>query len=532
MDKGAILILGGGIMQIPAIETAKKLGWRVILADGDNSAPGVACADTFLHIDLKETEALIEKAKELKNRGLRGVFTAGTDFSTTVASVAESCGLPGIPVKAALNAKDKGRMRECFRQAGIPSPAFTVITGSDVPKLEQDLRFPLVVKPSDNMGARGVRRVDTYEELNASFLDAVQFSGEGKVVVEEYIRGPEFSLDALVYDGSIDICGFADRHIRFFPYFVEMGHTMPTCLPRDRQQEVIDIFKAGIRALGITEGAAKGDIKYTEKGPVVGEIAARLSGGYMSGWTYPYASGYNVTEAALRIAVGERPSGKHSGYPCHSAERAFISIPGIVKEISGLPAADRTFGVKNCFLRTEAGKRAVFPKNNIEKCGNIISQAASREAAVKAAEEGVRSVFIRLEPGNIATENFLFGPDREGWPPPAFVLRKEENISELKIMPLYTPSRRDNRAVLMLPDLDSEDGKDWHGMILRDALERAEEIIGEDMGKLPGALGRIFWAALLRGGLQGAVWVFDTLLEADRVTNDFRRKLEKWSRLL
>mgnify|MGYP002388944453 CR=1 FL=1 len=119
--------------------------------------------------------------------------------------------------------------------------------------------------------------------------------------------GPELSLDAIVWRGRVTVCGVADRIIRFPPFFVEMGHTMWSALPADDRSAVERVFTDGIRALGIDNGAAKGDIKLTSRGPMVGEIAARLSGGYMSGWTFPLASGVEVTRAALRVAAGLEP---------------------------------------------------------------------------------------------------------------------------------------------------------------------------------------------------------------------------------
>jgi len=141
------------------------------------------------------------------------------------------------------------------------------------------------VKPVDNMGGRGCRRADSLAELRAAVEAALAFSRSGRAIIEEFMDGPEFSADALVHRGEITLCGLADRHIRFPPCFVEMGHTMPSGVDSGTAARLLEVFYAGIRALGITNGAAKGDLKLTPKGPMVGEIAARLSGGYMSGWT-------------------------------------------------------------------------------------------------------------------------------------------------------------------------------------------------------------------------------------------------------
>ncbi|TFG65038.1 MAG: ATP-grasp domain-containing protein, partial [Spirochaetales bacterium] len=289
-------------MQIPALTAARKMGLKVYAADVNDKAPGISLAHEFLHVDLRNREEMAEAAAAIaRSGGLHGVFTAGTDFSTTVAWVAEKLGLPGISYETALNATDKARMRGVFSRAGIPSPPFCLVEGTADNLPEADLPpLPVVVKPVDNMGARGIRRIDNRDDLGEAVTAALAFSGSRRCIVEGYIPGPEFSIDSLVYRGRITVCGFADRHIVFPPCFVEMGHTIPSVLDDKTRDRIVEVFTAAALALGIDNGAAKGDVKLSPEGPVIGEIAARLSGGYMSGWTYPYASGVPLTEAALR----------------------------------------------------------------------------------------------------------------------------------------------------------------------------------------------------------------------------------------
>ena len=118
-----LIILGAGTMQGPAISIAKEMGLETVVADGDSGAPYAPLADRFEHIALKDKEGVEALARDLKAGGrLAGIMTAGTDFSATVAWVAERLGLPGIPYETALDASDKGRMRLRFREAGVPSP--------------------------------------------------------------------------------------------------------------------------------------------------------------------------------------------------------------------------------------------------------------------------------------------------------------------------------------------------------------------------------------------------------------------------
>ena len=515
-----IMILGAGIMQIPAIRIAKSRGWRVVVADGNPEAEGRGLCDRFEQVDLKDRDGLLALAQGCREaHGLDGVFTAGTDFSTSVAWVAEKMGLPGIRYEVALRATDKALMREAFARAGVPSPRFACWTGKGEPgELLQGFQFPLVVKPVDNMGARGVRRVDDRADIAGACREALALSRSSRVILEEYMEGRELSLDAIVDGGRITICGVADRHISFPPYFVELGHTMPTDLGQREAEEACEVFRAGIRALGIDRGAAKGDIKMTPRGAMIGEIAARLSGGYMSGWTFPLSSGVDVTGAALNVAVGLPAGDLAARFEKVSAERALISIPGIVAEISGQDRARAVPGVAELFLRTEAGSRVVFPRNNVEKCGNVISVHAGRRQAIEAAERAIAEIAIRLVPLSESTDRFLFGAGTD-----AFTLSRQENLDALAAMPSWAgdPSRVRPRSAFFavpLPAIAEERCRDWHGMRFEEAVQRVTREGGIRLDPHPAhdalVLGSVFWRAMVRGSVQGGAYLLDSVRSA------------------
>jgi biotin carboxylase len=518
--KEQIIILGAGVMQGPAIRIAKELGFFAVVLDGSAQAPCVSMADRFEQIDLKDKEGIETFARSLQGSGGRlGIMTAGTDFSASVAWTAERLGLPGIPYEAALNASDKSRMRACFKKEALPSPDFLTITASDTFGAVS-LPFPLVVKPVDNMGGRGCRRVNAIEEFQEAASSAISFSRCGRAIVEAFMDGPEFSVDAIVYHGEITICGLADRHIFFPPYFIEMGHTMPTVIEEEKQAALLETFRAGVRALGLAGsgsiGAAKGDIKLTARGPMIGEIAARLSGGYMSGWTYPYSSGVEPIRAAILAAMGRKPDGLAPSKNHVCAERAFISIPGTVKTIAGLEEARNLPFVKDLFLRIAEGGKVSFPENNVTKCGNIIAASADRETAVAAAETAARSLLVRLDPADGQTADFLsFSAD---FPPDAFPLTDALKAA-LSQIPEFQPQKGagGTYSIFPFPAFASCSITDYMGRTVEEALKAVRLLSGFP---LPQAgenadnkfiLGRSFWTAFIRGSYQGAVYYIDNL---------------------
>ena len=129
-----IVILGAGLMQKPAILSAKELGFHTIVVDADKNAVAIPLAHDFFQIDLKDREGILELCTKLKAspEGLAGVFTAGTDFSASVSYVCEKLGLSAHSFEAALNASIKTKMRQCFENSGVPSPKFLRAEEADI----------------------------------------------------------------------------------------------------------------------------------------------------------------------------------------------------------------------------------------------------------------------------------------------------------------------------------------------------------------------------------------------------------------
>jgi biotin carboxylase len=519
-----ILILGAGIMQEPGIRIAKRKGWRVVLVDGNPAASARGLADAFECVDLKDRDGLLALARRLReSSGLDGIFTAGTDFSSSVAWVAERLNLPGISFATAMLATDKCLMREAFAAAGVPSPRSVCWAGTGDPAaaLPRGMSFPLVVKPVDNMGARGVRRVEEAAGLGEACREALPLSRSSRVIIEEYMEGPEFSLDAVVHEGRAVVCGVADRIIRFPPFFVEMGHTMPTEFPPGTVREIETVFLAGIRAIGIDNGAAKGDIKLTPDGPMVGEIAARLSGGYMSGWTFPLATGVEVTEAALNVAAGFPPGDLTPKWDRVCAERALISIPGIVQEVNGAQEASRAPGVTNVFLRAAPGDRVVFPANNVQKCGNVLAVAEDRREAAACAGRALARLLVRLRPLEESTAAHL----RERAAHESFASLSSSLTKAISSLPEYRGDPRSWKPeapieILPLPGWEDCAERDWHGLGFAEAARLAcrrgsGSILAQGQGA-SFAIGRLFWHALARGSHQAGLYVLDSVREAHR----------------
>lgn len=542
-----IMILGAGLMQKPAILSCRNLGYESVVVDANPKAVCVPLADHFYPVDLKDKDAILGLARKINSESgpesqIAAVFTAGTDFSASVAFVAGNLGLHSHSYEACLNASDKVRMRGCFSRSGVPSPKFEQIDSEDFERIKKDVNdgkveFPKVVKPCDNMGGRGCRLVRNKGEFESAVSTAIKNSRTGRAIFEDYMEGDEYSIDSVVYNGTLTITGFADRHIFYPPYFIEMGHSLPTAIDQKKKNELIATFALGIKALGLTCGVAKADIKYTKNGPMIGEIAARLSGGYMSGWTYPYSSGMNLTEIAMTVALGEKPldlimnrvplawqphkSVEKQVQPFDifelkslrfSAERAWLSIPGKVSKIYGLEEVKNFAFVRDVLPRVKEGDKVDFPRNNVEKCGNIIAVSDSRQNSYNAAHKAVSEITLRLEPDNPDTEKFLSGTsekDEAGFPPSAFTFAPSAESGISSGLGKETVIPADEPVIEYIPEILAplaDSIQDWNHCTLRKTLEKFDRICP----KHKSLDGGTFWSAVLRGGIQGALYVCDS----------------------
>ncbi|MCH8313188.1 MAG: ATP-grasp domain-containing protein, partial [Nitrospinae bacterium] len=404
-----LLIIGGGLFQVPAIKTAKSMGLKVAVTDYNPDADGMRLADFPIVVSTRNINLTVNTAKQFHQTcPLDGVMTVGTDASQTVAAVANALNLPGIPFEVAERATDKIKMRQCLREHKVPIPDFRPIWSLEEAEAAlKEMPLPLVIKPCDNMGARGVKKILQPDDLIPAFQEAKEASISGKLILEEFMQGPELSLDALVFDGRIEITGFADRHIEREPYFVEVGHTLPSNLPPARQAEVMAVFRQAIRALGINLGAAKGDIKLTAEGPKIVEIAARLSGGWMSAYTYPLSSGVNLMKAAIQVALGETPTDLQPKTSLVSAERALIPPPGRILSIMGVEEARKIKGVKEIILMKEAGDQAEEVTSNLGKTGYVITVGKTREEAIRINDLARKTIRIEVGESNTLTWDII-----------------------------------------------------------------------------------------------------------------------------
>jgi len=361
-NRPAVLVVSGGVMQVPAIQAAHDLGLAAILTDRDSSAPALAQADEAHMVDIFDAEGHVALARRLQETwDLRGVFCQGADVEVTVASVSEALGLPGIPVAAAKRTKNKALMRAAFDDAGVVNPRWVEVRGEKEADSALELvGLPCYVKALDNSASRGTSRVDSAHELLPAIRHAMANSTTGTALVEECYVGPEQSVETIFdADGKLHRLNIVDRLFTHQGgWALELGHVNPTGLPQSDQDALFELAETAAEACGVNFGVFKSDTILTADGPRILEVASRLSGGFDAQVTTPLATGRNFIRAAMRLAVG-MPFDEADitrARDAYAAAWASLPTPGRVVSIDNVDEIRALAGVHDVFLRTAPGE--------------------------------------------------------------------------------------------------------------------------------------------------------------------------------
>lgn len=401
-----LLVISGGVEAVPGIERAREMGLDVVVADGSPKAPGLALADHSLIVSTYDAEGVAQAATELARRvPIHGVISMAADVPRTVAAVAGALGLPGISAETARLASDKLLMKERLREAGVPIPWFAPVDSpADLLAAVSERGYPLVVKPVDSRGARGVMRITEDVDAAWAYRHAVAQSPTSRVMVEEYVAGPQVSTESVILGADAATPGFVDRNYEhlttFAPWMIENGGQQPSALDAEDRAAVSETAVRAARALGIERGTAKGDLVMGPEGPVVIEMAARLSGGWMATDQIPLATGIDLVGAAIRLALGEAVdvADVTPRFARGVAIRYFFPPPGHVVRIEGFDEATARPWVHRCSLSLGVGDVVPPVTDHTKRAGFVITTGETREEAVERACRVVDEVRIETEP--------------------------------------------------------------------------------------------------------------------------------------
>ena len=394
--------MGAGFEQKIVVKHAHELGIEVIAVDGNPSAEGLQIADKGIVADIKDISEMCRLASEYH---VDGVMTHAVEIPYIVSRVAEKMKLPGLKPEIAEIATNKLFRITRFKEQNIPSPFFSYASSKeDALKRAKEIGFPLVMKPIDSAGARGVCKINNANEICRLYDDSITFSSTKTVLLEEFLNGPEISTESIIVDEKIITTGFADRNYDtkeiFKPHLIENGHTLPSILPEDKKKETIEVAEKAIRALGINFGVAKGDLIIDDGQPKILEMAARTSGGRFASDMVPLATGVDIIRPLIQMSIGITINMDflRVKYNKAAAQRFFFPSPGKIIAIKGLEEAKNMPGVYDIFLNQDIRIGGIVREvtNHTNRIGYVIATADRRKEAIRRAESVVNKVKIEV----------------------------------------------------------------------------------------------------------------------------------------
>jgi biotin carboxylase len=385
--RSRLLVLGAGPAQIGLLRAARERDLFVIAVDRDPSAPGFAYADKRALVST-EDEPTVDRLARAES--VDGIISPGADWPVGVAArVAARLGLPHpIDEATAAIVTTKSRQRERFAAAGVPQP----------PLLEEAV-VPCVVKAPDRQGQLGLTLVRTEEELPAAIEAALEASRNGMYIVEEYVDGPEVTVQAVSIDGVFHPLLVADRVTADPPAFgVALAHAWP-CV--SETQSPIEAARAAAAALGVRNGPTYTQIRLGEDGSRVVELAARLGGGH-DAELVEAATGVKLNDLALDFALGNEAcvseTQSHvSSHPGGACVLFLVAPEGVLQAVEGREQAHLAAGVVDVRIYREPGFRIGPLRRGPDRAGAVIAVGDSRDDALARARTAADAIRFVVE---------------------------------------------------------------------------------------------------------------------------------------
>ena len=349
-----ILLLGGSAQQVVAIETAKRLGYYTVLCDFLTDNPGQYEADKFYLVSTTDKDAVLKVAQKEQ---VSGVLAYASDpAAPTAAYVAEKMGLPGSPYESVEILCNKDKFRAFLKEHDFCTPEARGYT--DINEALQDIkddffRYPIIVKPVDSSGSKGVSRINFLEQAKELLEYAMSYSRGHRIIVEEFVEkyGYQIAGDGLSVEGKLVFRCFANDHFdtRCKNPFVPVAASFPYNMPDDVQNKIHETIQRLLTLLEMRTSTYNFDMRIDKDYNVyLMEVAPRDGGNYIP-QAIRYATGVDLVECSVKAAMGEKiaipnqidPSGYWAYYAVHSLK------DGILKQVIIDPKVEKKNVVEN-----------------------------------------------------------------------------------------------------------------------------------------------------------------------------------------
>ena len=322
----AIVIIGAGIFQKPLIEKASSMGYETHVFAWEEGAVAKGIADYFYPISIIDIDQIQACCRLIKPVAVASI--ASDLAAITVNELAVRLGLPANSQECVIRTTNKYAMRCALKAAGIPVPDFavadlvTVVGGASA----LGLTFPLIVKPTDRSGSRGIALVHDDAGLRRAVASAVEYSFEEKAIVESFLEGDEFSCESITYQGTHHILALTKKETTGSPGFIETGHREPAGLTPEQEHSITAEIVKALDALQINCGASHAEFRINHNGELrIIEIGARMGGDCIGSHLVYLSTGYDFLGMVIDVAAGKSPDLNNNGLSRAAAVKFIMS---------------------------------------------------------------------------------------------------------------------------------------------------------------------------------------------------------------
>ena len=305
MSSKNLVIIGANEFQKPLVEKAAEMDFTTHVFAWDEGAVCKEHADYFYSVSITELDTILDQVNTIKPQG---VISIGSDLAIkTVNYIANQLGLIANSIDSTEISTDKYKMRKVLHACGLPCPKF-ILAEEEFQTTVANMLYPLIVKPVDRSGSRGVSLVHEPVLLNTAIERAKAQSFNEQAIIEEFISGQEYSMEMITFKGKHHFLAITEKFTTGAPNFIEKMHLQPGRIDEKRLHEAIRIMKKALDALGVEYGATHSEFKVDENGVVnIIEIGARMGGDYIGSQMVPLSTGYDYLRMVIDIAVGNEP---------------------------------------------------------------------------------------------------------------------------------------------------------------------------------------------------------------------------------
>lgn len=301
-----LVIIGANDFQNQLILKAKSMGYETHVFAWKDGSIGEKTADYFYPISIVEKEQILEECKKIKPEGICSI---ASDLATiTVNYVAEKLGLNCNPFEIINHCTNKYEMRKKLKEAGIKTPNFVKVNSNKDSWKIDDFKFPVIVKPTDRSGSRGITKLYESSYLGEAINYSIKDSFEKCAIIEEYIEGDEYSCECISFKGKHYFLAFTKKYTTGAPNFIETAHCQPSDISLDIQEKIInDVFNA-LDALNIKNGASHTEFKIDSNGNFgIIEIGARMGGDCIGSDLVKISTGYDFVKMVIDVSCNKKP---------------------------------------------------------------------------------------------------------------------------------------------------------------------------------------------------------------------------------